>query len=108
MAAPSDTSFSRTLPLSSDAELRRRFMVIDEPLRGNLRFGLLLEVLDTVAEETALEYVRRRHPEARVVTAAVDRIVVRHAADATRDLVFLARINHVGRTSMEVGIRVEQ
>jgi acyl-CoA hydrolase len=108
MVAPSDTSFSRTLPLSADPELRRRFMVIDEPIRGNLRFGLLLEVLDKVAEETALAYVNRFHPEARVVTAAIDNILVRHAGDVTRDLLFHARVNHVGKSSLEVGIRVEQ
>lgn len=108
MTRPRDTSRTHTLALGSDLPLRRRFMVIDEPQHGNLRFGLLLEVLDKLAEETALGYVRRFWPEARVVTAAIDNILVRHVADVTRDLVSLARINHVGRTSMEVGIRVEQ
>jgi len=108
MLRPKETSLTRTLPLGSDPALRRRFMVVDEPLQGNLRFGLLLEVLDKLAEDTALGYVRRFAPEARVVTAAIDNILVRHAADVTRDLSFSARINHVGRTSMEVGIRVEQ
>ncbi len=108
MTTPHDTSFYQTLPLSSDLALRRRFMVIDEPLQGNLRFGLLLEILDKVAEETALNYVNRFYPEARVVTAAIDNILVRHAADVTKDLVFEARINHVGRSSLEIGIRVEQ
>src|SRR5512138_1292055 len=108
MTTPQETSFYQTLPLSSDLALRRRFMVIDEPLQGNLRFGLLLEILDKVAEETALNYVNRFYPEARVVTAAIDNILVRHAADVTKDLVFEARINHVGRSSLEIGIRVEQ
>jgi acyl-CoA hydrolase len=67
-----------------------------------------LEVLDKVAEETALNYVNRFYPEARVVTAAIDRILIRNPADVTRDIVFNARINHVGRSSLEVGIRVEQ
>ena len=108
MTHPLDTSHTYTLALGSDLPLRRRFMVIDEPLHGNLRFGLLLEVLDKLAEETALGYVRLAWPEARVVTAAIDNILVRHVADVTRDLVLHARINHVGRTSMEVGIRVDQ
>ena len=42
-----------------------------------------------------------------MVTAAIDNIYVRNAADVHRDLVFRARINFVGRTSLEVGIRVE-
>lgn len=105
---PIDTSITQILPLGSDAVLRRRFMVIDEPMRGNLRFGLTLEVLDKLAEEAALAYVRRVEPDARVVTAAIDSIRVRRPADVNRDLRFLARINHVGRSSMEVGLRVEQ
>jgi acyl-coenzyme A thioesterase 9 len=109
MTRPADTSFYQTLALSSDLALRRRFMVIDDPeLQGNLRFGLLLEILDKVAEETALRYVNRFFPEARVVTAAIDNILVRHAADVTQDLRFDARINHVGRSSLEIGIRVSQ
>lgn len=105
---PDDTSLTRLLHLGSDESLRRRFMVLDEPIPANIRFGLLLEILDKVAEETALNYVNRFHPQARVVTAAIDNILVRNAADVTRDIVFNARINHVGRSSLEVGIRVEQ
>lgn len=107
MARPNDTSYYKSLPLGSDPALRRRFMVIDEAIPGNFRFGLLLEELDIMAEQTALAYVRRFHPEGRVVTAAIDNILVRHVADVTRDIVFHARINHVGRSSLEVGIRVE-
>lgn len=105
---PLDTTRTFTLSLAENAGLRRRFMVLDEPLQGNLRFGLLLEVLDKLAEETALEYARRTDRDARVVTAAVDTIIVRQPADVERDLQFSARLNHVGRTSMEVGIRVTQ
>lgn len=104
---PEETSRTHVVALGTDPALRRRFLVVDEPLRGNLRFGLLLEVLDKVAEEAALAYVRQFHPDARVVTAAIDNILVRHVADLTRDIVLRARINHVGRSSMEVGIRVE-
>ncbi|MEK6374726.1 MAG: acyl-CoA thioesterase [Acidobacteriota bacterium] len=105
---PTETSITTVLSLASDAALRRRFMVSAQPMRGNLRFGLTLELLDKMAEETALEYVRRFDPNARVVTAAIDNIRVRRPADVMRDLRFLARVNYVGRTSMEVGIRVEQ
>jgi acyl-coenzyme A thioesterase 9 len=105
---PTDTSITTVLPLSSDAALRRRFMVVDQPMRGNLRFGLTLELLDKMAEDAALAYVRQCDESARVVTAAIDNIRVRRPADVTRDLHFMARVNYVGRTSMEVGIRVEQ
>ncbi|MBJ6802730.1 acyl-CoA thioesterase [Geomonas propionica] len=108
MTTPSETSFIHTLSLADDLSLRRRFMVMDEDLLGNLRFGLLLEILDKVAEETALRYVNRFYPDARVVTAAIDNIIVRHVADVTRDIVCEARINQVGRSSLVIGIRVEQ
>lgn len=104
---PGATELVVTLPLSTDAELRKRYRIIDQPVKGNVRFGLLLEVLDKLAEEAALAYVRESFPDARVVTAAIDNIYIRNAADLMRDLVFGARINFVGRTSMEVGIRVE-
>lgn len=108
MTHPTETSFYQTLPLGTDVGLRRRFMVIDEPLQGNLRFGMLLEMLDEVAARAALAYVNRFHPHAWVVTAAIDNIFLRHATDVARDLICQARINHVGRSSVEVGIRVEQ
>ncbi len=108
MTLPSETTFHQTLPLSSDPALRRRFMVVDESLPGNMRFGLLLEIFDKVAEETALRYVNQFHPNARVVTAAIDNILMRHAVDVNRDLTISACINHIGRSSLEIGIRVEQ
>ena len=104
---PLDTSRDQLLPLSTDLDLRRRFMVVNEALPGNMRFGLVLEVLDKLAEDLALDYVRRTAPQAWVVTAAIDDIVLRTAADVTRDLALHARLNWVGRSSMEVGIRAE-
>lgn len=104
---PHDTRYLFVLPFSTDQALARRFLARDGYLPGNIRFGKLLEVLDKVAENTALGYVNQFYPDARVVTAAIDSIVVRNPADTTHDLVFSAQINHVGKSSMEVGIRVE-
>jgi acyl-CoA hydrolase len=107
VTTPINTSITRILALGSDLALRRRFMIIDEDIPGNFRFGLLLEELDILAEQTALGYVQQFYPAARVVTAAIDNIVVRHVVDVTRDIVMYARINHVGRSSLEIGIRLE-
>jgi acyl-coenzyme A thioesterase 9 len=107
MTRPIETSRDLTLPFATDTSLRRRFMVVDEPLAGNIRFDLILEVLDELAEETALAYARRFAAEGRVVTAAIDNILLREPADVARDMVLQARINHVGRSSLEVGIRME-
>jgi acyl-coenzyme A thioesterase 9 len=106
---PSQTSVVKRLRFSTDLRLRRHFLLTDEPeLRANLRFGLLLEILDKLAEDTALRYVRQSYPAARVVTAAMDSMQVRQAPDEKRDMVLRARINLVGKTSVEVGIRIEQ
>lgn len=102
-----DTRYIFVLPFSTDPLLARRFLARDSQIVGNIRFGKLLETLDKVAENTALAYVHRFYPDARVVTAAVDNIVLRNPADTKHDLVFSAQINHVGKSSMEVGIRVE-
>ena len=107
MRRPVEISLTRTLPFSTDAGLRRSFQLTDEPLRANFRFGLLLEVLDKIAEETALAFVTDALPHARFVTAAIDSIRIRNAPDITRDMQLLARVNYVGRTSLEVGVRVE-
>ncbi len=108
MRRPNETSLQRTLAFGSDLSLRRGFMLTDEPLRANFRFGLLLELLDKIAEETALAYVADALPGARFVTAAIDSIRIRNATDISRDMVLRARVNYVGRTSLEVGVRVEQ
>ena len=105
---PVDTSMSRALPFSKDKRLRRRFKLVDEPIPGNLRWGLLLEELDKLAEDVALDYVNRFNENARVVTAAIDDILLRTPGDINKDLNLRARINYVGTSSMEVGIRVDQ
>ncbi|HKK44758.1 MAG TPA: hotdog domain-containing protein [Balneolaceae bacterium] len=105
---PLDTSIKRALPFSRDRQLRRKFMIVDKQIPGNMRWGRLLEQLDKLAEDVALDYVHQFEPEARVVTAAVDDIALHVPGDITRDVYLRARINYVGRTSMEVGIRVDQ
>ncbi|KAB0670131.1 acyl-CoA thioesterase [Oryzomonas sagensis] len=104
---PHDTRYLFVLPFSTDPVLARRFLASDRQMVGNIRFGKILETLDKVAENTTLAYVNRFYRDARVVTAAIDSVVIRNLADTNHDLVFSAQINHVGRSSMEVGIRVE-
>ncbi len=104
---PADTSKEQLLPLSTELALRRRFMVLRDDIPGNFRVGMLLETLDWLAADTAVAYARRTEPQAYVVTAALDEIVVRQVFDVARDIRLRARLNHVGRTSMEIGIRVE-
>jgi acyl-coenzyme A thioesterase 9 len=108
MIRPIDTSLVQRLPLSTDVALQRRFMVVKQPLPGNVRFGLLLEVVDKLAEDVALRHARRTEPGAYVVTAAIEKVALRTPGDVNRDIDLQARLNWVGKSSMEVGIRVEQ
>ncbi|WP_291493812.1 acyl-CoA thioesterase [Desulfurella sp.] len=108
LTRPNELSLEKIIPLSTSNTLRNNFMVLDEELPANIRFGLLLEIMDTLAADTARLYVNQFYKDAVVVTAAIDTIIVRNPADIARDLVFKSRINYVGKTSMEVGIRIEQ
>jgi len=105
---PSELSLTKVIPLSTSPILRNNFMVIDGNMPANIRFGLLLETMDTLAADTARMYINQFNDDAVVVTAAIDNIIVRHASDISKDLFFESRINYVGKTSMEIGIRIEQ
>src|SRR5450759_1915909 len=73
---PHDTRYLFVLPFSTDPGLARRFLARDSDIVGNIRFGKILETLDKVAENTALAYVHRFYPDARVVTAHVESLVL--------------------------------
>lgn len=105
---PADTSFERKLPFGQNPKLRHKFKILNQDIPGNIRWGRLLEELDKMAEDAALEYVQQANPNAQVVTAAVDDIALHTPANISKDVFLRARINYVGRTSMEVGIRVDQ
>ncbi|MCW3158515.1 acyl-CoA thioesterase [Micropruina sonneratiae] len=69
---------------------------------GNVHGGHLLKVLDQVAYSCASRYARRY-----CVTAAIDRVTFRQAVHVGELVTFLASVNYTGRSSLEVGIRVE-
>ncbi|HLR76025.1 MAG TPA: hotdog domain-containing protein [Balneolaceae bacterium] len=105
---PVDTSLERKLPFGQKPQLRHKFKILNKNIPGNIRWGRLLEELDKLAEDAALKYVQQTKPKARVVTAAVDDITLHTPANINKDVFMRARINYVGRSSMEVGIRVDQ
>lgn len=69
---------------------------------GNVHGGDLLKMLDQVAYACA-----SRYSGSYVVTLSVDQVIFREAIHVGELVTFLASINYVGKTSMEVGIRVE-
>jgi uncharacterized protein (TIGR00369 family) len=74
----------------------------DANLAGNVHGGNIMKLADTAAGVAAM-----RHSGGNVVTASVDRFDF-HAPIFIGNIVTLkASLNHAGRTSMEVGVRVE-
>ena len=74
----------------------------DANIAGNVHGGNIMKLADTAAAVVAI-----RHSGCLCVTASVDRFDF-HAPVYVGNLLTLhASLNHVGRTSMEVGVRVE-
>lgn len=69
---------------------------------GNVHGGDVLKMLDQVAYACASRYSGKY-----VVTLSVDQVVFREPIHVGELVTFFASVNYVGRTSMEIGIRVE-
>jgi acyl-CoA hydrolase len=68
---------------------------------GNVHGGSLLKLLDQVAYACAAKYCKSY-----VVTAALDQVFFKQQVNVGELVTFFARVNHVGRSSMEVGVKV--
>jgi uncharacterized protein (TIGR00369 family) len=69
---------------------------------GNVHGGDIMKLIDTVGGVAAT-----RHARAHVVTASIDRIYFHHTVYVGDFIILKASVNFVGKTSMEVGVRVE-
>jgi acyl-CoA hydrolase len=69
---------------------------------GNVQGGVIMKLIDSAGG-----IVAQRHTQMNIVTASVDRIDFLHPVYIADVLFVKARLNLVGRTSMEVGVRVE-
>jgi acyl-CoA hydrolase len=69
---------------------------------GHVHGGSLLKLLDQVAYACAAKYCKSY-----VVTAALDQVFFKQQVHVGELVTFDARINHVGRSSMEVEVSVE-
>ncbi len=68
---------------------------------GHVHGGSLLKLLDQVAYACAAKYCKSY-----VVTAALDQVFFRQQVNVGELVTFMAHVNHVGRSSMEIGIKV--
>lgn len=69
---------------------------------GNIHGGVIMKLIDTAAAVVA-----SRHARCNTVTASIDRLDFHHPVYVGDVVFFKAGINLVGKTSMEVGVRVE-
>ena len=69
---------------------------------GNVHGGDIMKLIDTAGGVAAT-----RHARAHVVTASIDRLDFHYPVYIGDVLTLKASVNYVGKTSMEVGVRVE-
>jgi len=77
-------------------------MPADTNPAGNVHGGVIMKHIDNTAGIVAY-----RHARANVVTASIDRLDFHHPAFVGELLTFKASMNYAGRSSMEIGVRVE-
>ncbi|MBE9546464.1 MAG: acyl-CoA thioesterase [Proteobacteria bacterium] len=69
---------------------------------GNVHGGVIMKLIDTTAG-----VVGAKHARLNVVTASIDRLDFHHPVYVGNLLTLRASLNLVGKTSMEIGVRVE-
>jgi uncharacterized protein (TIGR00369 family) len=74
----------------------------DANYMGVIHGGIMMKLIDETAGACAYRFARTR-----VVTAAIDRIDFHYPVQIGNLVTLKATVNHAGRTSVEVGVRVE-
>jgi len=69
---------------------------------GNVHGGVIMKLIDTTAGVVAV-----RHARCNAVTASIDRLDFHNPVFVGNLVFFKGSLNMVGKTSMEVGVRVE-
>ena len=69
---------------------------------GNVHGGVIMKLIDNAAGVVAI-----RHARGNAVTASIDRLDFYHPVYIGNLVTLYANLNWVGKTSMEIGVRVE-
>src|SRR5437879_8224395 len=86
----------------SEVVLAEAMELTDANLSGNVHGGVIMKLVDTAAGLAA-----HKHCRGRVVTVAMDEMSFLEPVFLGEVVTVRARVNDVGRTSMEVGVRVD-
>ena len=89
-------------PSASEITLVRTMTVMDANTLGNVHGGVVMRTVDEAAGTAAT-----RHAGRPAVTVSVDELSFLGPVHVGDLLIVKAHVNAVGRTSMEVGVRVE-
>jgi acyl-CoA hydrolase len=89
-------------PRESQHETAEMMMPADANVLGHVFGGVILAMMDTAAAVAAF-----RHARTNCVTVSIDRVDFREPIHVGDLVVMKASVNYVGRTSLEVGVRVE-
>lgn len=90
-------------PVSQSVTTSVRIMMpTDANIRGNVFGGSIMRYMDEIAAVAAFKHAQRN-----VVTASIERMNFIAPVYVGNLLVMKASVNYVGRTSMEVGVRLE-
>jgi len=82
--------------------LAQVMMPKDVNFQGTIHGGVIMKLIDEAAAVAAYRLCRRR-----VVTAHIDQIDFHHPVQVGSLVKIMASVNYAGRTSMEIGVRVE-
>jgi acyl-CoA hydrolase len=85
-----------------DSRVETRHLVMPEHVNpnGTLFGGMMVSWIDVIAAMSAM-----RHAKCAVVTASIDTIVFEAPVLLGDQVILMASVNYVGRTSMEVGVK---
>jgi len=97
-----DRDMTPRSPSDSQSQVSELMMPMDVNNLGNVFGGAILSMVDRAAAVAAM-----RHAGSTVVTVSIDRVDFKEPIYAGELVMCRARVNFVGRTSMEVGVRVE-
>lgn len=89
-------------PKNSEALVSELMMPHQVNNHGNVFGGVILSMVDRAAGVSAM-----RHSGRPCVTVSIDRVDFREPIFTGELVTCLARVNFVGRTSMEIGVKVE-
>ena len=87
----------------SDVQTSQIMTPLDVNSVGNVHGGVIMRLVDTTAALVAM-----RHARSNVVTASMDRMDFHNPVFVGDLVTFKASLNMAGKTSMEVGVRVER